>query len=229
VAGFESVLQLNGTTPVFENAEDADAIREYFAAHEIRRLHLGSGSTRIEGWLHTDVEPTGAGCIKLDMTAPFPFPDGVFHYIVSEHSIEHIKYEDGKRALKECWRVLAPGGMLRISTPDLSLLAATLTAEFGQAQPVLSEYAAICGQAPEMATPAFLLNNEFRAWGHQFIYDESTLVRLLSEAGFSEIKRYPIGQSDDPALSGLETRDFVPVLKRINSAFTMVVQSRKCL
>jgi hypothetical protein len=93
--------------------------------------------------------------------------------------------------------------------------------------PAFSEYAAICEQPPEMGIPAFLLNNEFRAWGHQFIYDESTLVRLLSEAGFSDITRYPIGQSDDPALIGLETRDFNPRLKRINSAFTMVLQARK--
>jgi len=206
---------------------DAILVREYFASHAVRKLHLGSGRTRLEGWLHSDVEPAGPGCIKLDMTKPFPFSDNSFQYIASEHSIEHIKYEEGKRALKECWRVLAPGGLLRISTPDLALLAATLTGDGQQIRSVLLEYATLCDQPPEMAMPAFLLNNEFRAWGHQFVYDSSTLVCLLAEAGFAEITRHPVGASDDQALTGLEARASDPTLKRINAAFTMVLQARK--
>jgi predicted SAM-dependent methyltransferase len=161
------------------------------------------------------------------MTKRFPFPDNSFQYIASEHSIEHIKYQEGKRALQECWRVLSPGGLLRISTPDLSLLAATLTADGEEMRSVLSEYAALCDQPPEMAMPAFLLNNEFRAWGHQFVYDGSSLIRLLTEAGFAEVTRYPVGLSDDRALTGLEARASDPSLKQINAAFTMVLQARK--
>jgi len=206
---------------------NAALVREYFAQHAVRKLHLGSGRTRLEGWLHSDLEPTGSDCIKLDMARPFPFPDNAFQYIASEHSIEHIKYEEGKHALKECWRVLAPGGLLRISTPDLSLLAATLTAGGQHVREVLLEYAALCDQPPEMAMPAFLLNNEFRAWGHQFVYDGSSLTRLLTEAGFAEVTRYPVGLSDDQTLAGMETRASDPTLKRINAAFTMVLEARK--
>ena len=58
----------------------------------------------------------------LDATQTFPLPDCSFDYIFSEHMIEHVTYQNGKRMILECYRVLKPGGLLRISTPDLSFL-----------------------------------------------------------------------------------------------------------
>lgn len=47
-----------------------------------------------------------------------PFPDNSFQYIVSFETIEHMHYQDALSMIKELHRVLKPGGILIISTPN---------------------------------------------------------------------------------------------------------------
>jgi SAM-dependent methyltransferase len=98
---------------------DPQTIREYLEAHTVRKLQLGAGANNVPGWLNSDIMPEG-GSIYLDATGTYPLADGSFHYIFAEHLIEHLSWEDGLKMLKECYRVLAPGGKLRIITPNLS-------------------------------------------------------------------------------------------------------------
>ena len=94
-------------------------IREYFETHSIRKLQLGAGGHSVDGWLNTDIEPK-AKEVYLDATSDYPFPSGSFHYVFAEHLIEHLPWEGGLKMLKECHRVLAPGGKIRIVTPNLA-------------------------------------------------------------------------------------------------------------
>src|SRR5215216_3456181 len=88
-----------------------------------RKLHLGCGKHSLAGWLNTDMnECPASSIIKLDATKPFPFEPGSFAYVFSEHMIEHIPFKDGTSMLKECFRVLQPGGKIRIATPDFRFL-----------------------------------------------------------------------------------------------------------
>ena len=41
--------------------------------------------------------------------------------------------------------------------------------------------------------------------GHQYLYDFEELALRLREAGFGDVRRLPLGESDDPALRDLET------------------------
>jgi hypothetical protein len=43
-----------------------------------------------------------------------------------------------------------------------------------------------------------------REWDHQFLFDEATLRGILVEAGFGEIQRFGVGESEDPVLVGRE-------------------------
>ncbi len=45
-----------------------------------------------------------------------PFPDARFDRLVSHHLVEHL--EDLRGALKEWWRVLRPGGVMVVCTPN---------------------------------------------------------------------------------------------------------------
>src|SRR4051812_41800883 len=89
----------------------ARQIREYNRGHPIRKLQLGAGGIVYPGWLNTDIEP-GPGKVYLDATKPFPISDGAIQYIFGEHVIEHLSYDDGLLMLRECYRVLAPGGKI---------------------------------------------------------------------------------------------------------------------
>ncbi len=86
------------------------------------RLHIG-GQERREGWTILDalkrpeVDIVGV-CTDLSMLA-----DGSVAEIYASHVFEHLGYQDELfRALGECHRVLVPGGMLRVSVPDLEVL-----------------------------------------------------------------------------------------------------------
>ncbi len=54
---------------------------------------------------------------KVDMTSRFDFPDASFDYVVSIEGIEHI--ENHFSFLREVRRVLRPGGVLILTTPNV--------------------------------------------------------------------------------------------------------------
>lgn len=99
-------------------------------SHGPIKLCLGSGQKRFSnshGWVNLDsqnVPPDRVPDIVLDFTAkPLPFPDGSVVMIVAEHCVEHMGCGESAPMLRECWRVLAPGGSLIITVPDMRALA----------------------------------------------------------------------------------------------------------
>lgn len=59
----------------------------------------------------------------LTKDLPLPFPDDSFDAIYSYHILEHLTPEAGLRVMREWRRVLKPGGICRVSTPDLAFFA----------------------------------------------------------------------------------------------------------
>jgi predicted SAM-dependent methyltransferase len=160
------------------------------------KLHLGCGSNYIEGWVNIDLESPAAE-VHADLRHPLPYTDGAIDFIFNEHFIEHITLEEGITFLKECRRLLKPGGILRISTPDLRWLIATYMS--GK----LDEWADV-GWVPESSCR--MVNGGMRLWGHQFVYDLEELSNSLRKSGFSEIRQMPYRESACSELIGLECR-----------------------
>jgi predicted SAM-dependent methyltransferase len=182
-------------------------MKSYVRSHQVRKLQVGAGYNILKGWLNTDVYPKSREVFFLDAAKPFPFEEGTFDYIFSEHLIEHLTYNDGLFMLSECHRVLKPGGRIRIATPDLETLTGLHIPEKSDLQQryikcIIDTY------LPEMCVyrDSFVINNAFRNWGHQFIYDQATLQSAVEEAGFIDISCYAPGESDDEVLQGIESR-----------------------
>src|SRR6266542_841538 len=87
-------------------------IHEYLRTHSVRKLQLGTGSNVLDGWLNTDIydDRRNGEVVYLDARKRFPLPDASFDLVYSEHMIEHIPYRDAQRGLRECRRVVRPGG-----------------------------------------------------------------------------------------------------------------------
>ena len=86
------------------------------------RLHIGGTEAR-PGWSIVNVQPGAHVDFVGDCTNLTQLPDGVVSEIYASHVYEHLGYADElPRALKEAWRVLLPGGVLRLSVPDLQML-----------------------------------------------------------------------------------------------------------
>ncbi|WP_320673779.1 class I SAM-dependent methyltransferase [Prochlorococcus sp. MIT 1341] len=186
---------------------------EYIKNNKIRKLHIGCGRSLIKGWLNTDYYG-GKDIMRLDATKKFPFKDNEFDYIFSEHMIEHISYNDATKMLKECFRILKPGGKIRISTPDIRKII-TLFNPKTETHKSYIEWSIenwCCNKYPKVFSPAFVVNNYVRDWGHQFIYDIETLELNLSIAGFVDIpkKTLSISESSDVNLSLLENEARMP-------------------
>ena len=182
-------------------------IAGYLRAHEIRKVQLGAGSSRLQGWLNTDIEP-GEGLAYVDATQRFPFEDASIHYIFSEHVIEHLAYDEGKTMIAEAYRVLVPGGKMRISTPDLMQFIALFDENLSEEErDYLDGKVKWHEWPPEPNAAAIILNLQMSSWGHKFMYDFATLSGALERAGFVNAQSFEENISSDPHLRELEERD----------------------
>lgn len=66
----------------------------------------------------------GVLCAKLDLNKPLPFPDGDFDLVMAVEVLEHL--ESPRAFLREVYRVLRPGGLAVVSTPNITSLPSRL-------------------------------------------------------------------------------------------------------
>jgi len=88
-----------------------------------RLLNLACGRTFHPAWINVDICPASAGVAQADIIQGIPFPDNSFDAIYHSHFIEHLRRPHARFLLEECFRVLVPGGHLRVATPDFERLA----------------------------------------------------------------------------------------------------------
>jgi predicted SAM-dependent methyltransferase len=188
-------------------------ISGYLKQNGVRKLQIGAGPNNFPGWLNTDYTPI-AGQAFLDATAPFPLPDQSFDYVFSEHVIEHFNYWEGLDMLRESYRIMRPGGRIRVVTPNLSQLVRLFE---NADDPYIQRKLQAVNYWPKTPDNAgLILNLELHDWGHQFVYSATLLGDSLKRAGFRNIRQYQVGESDDPSLVNVEAR--------IKSAETLVNQ-----
>ncbi|HEX4440170.1 MAG TPA: methyltransferase domain-containing protein [Thermoanaerobaculia bacterium] len=199
----------------YENPRDTSVPPEYLRTlSEMRRLsgggrtgtgprlHLGCGGHRIEGWINVDLAPDGSTDALADCARALPFPDGSIAFIHSEDLIEHLDRESGRRLLGECFRLLRPGGAMRLLTPDLRALVAKVYR--GRA----GRHLRWCAAELSAEGPCEALNMHLRMNGeHRFVYDEELLRGDLARLGFS-VRRTRWNASRHPELRWLDLRDF---------------------
>jgi predicted SAM-dependent methyltransferase len=201
-------------------------IAAYVREHSLRRLQIGAGSGRRPGWLNTDIEP-GEGLAYLDVTERFPLDDGSFHYVASEHVIEHVPFEGGRNMIEESYRVLAPGGTVRIATPNLLRYVELFSAEKTDAMRAYIDGKLAWHKWPRHPNSAtIILNLQMSSWGHQFLYDAETLRAALTRAGFASVRDHAVGESDDPNLQQIEGRPYSSIAQ-LNAYETMVLEAVK--
>lgn len=86
-----------------------------------RRLNLGCGGKRIDGFLGVDRYPTPAVDVIADITRRLPFDDGSIDEILLDNVIEHI--HDIPALMHEMHRICRDGARLVIRTPHFTSLS----------------------------------------------------------------------------------------------------------
>jgi predicted SAM-dependent methyltransferase len=212
---------------------DRRFISRYLDTHAVRRLQIGTGPNPIPGWLNTDVAPDTyrdhrANVVYLDATRRFPFEDGTFESVFSEHQIEHISEAAALDMVRECFRVLRPGGRIRVATPDLAAIAGLHMQNISPSARHYLQFMAERFIPDATGTLACeIINHMFYAHGHRFIYDFETLSTRLFQAGFVDIVKHAPGESDDSALRQLEAHGRAIGDEGVNRFETMVLEGTR--
>lgn len=86
-------------------------------------LNLGCGTHYHPDWTNVDFKSAHPSVIACDLNTGIPFPDNTFNVVYHSHLLEHFPKRFAPDFLKDCHRVLKPGGILRVVVPDLEQIA----------------------------------------------------------------------------------------------------------
>lgn len=157
------------------------------------KLHIGCGENVYPGWVNIDLEALRGVDYMLDVRRGLPFENASAIY--AEHFLEHLSLDAGMLFLKECRRVLAPDGALRVSTPNLDWVL--LTHYHYKQWPGENDAQMDC----------LRVNRAFHGWGHQFLYNRQMLESVLMATGFAYVRFQRYGESERPEMRGLEKHE----------------------
>lgn len=160
-------------------------------------LNVGCGPNPLAGWVNLDAARGERIDLVWDLRRGLPLRAECCTAVFGEHVVEHLSKGDAERVAREFYRVLQPGGVLRLSTPDAGLY--------------LRSYA---GDREFLRHPSFprraetamdRINHLMREDGqHLWVYDEESLLLLLKQAGFGSAARQEFGRSAHPLMRGID-------------------------
>lgn len=117
-----------------------------------------------------------------------PFEDESVDYIYSSHFFEHLFKDDAQKVIRESFRVLKVGGIIRIGVPDLDQ--------------VISFY-----QNGEKEKALRILYSESKKSHysyHRYMYDFDLLYDLMIKCGFHNIRRCEYQNGNIPDVEKLD-------------------------
>lgn len=178
------------------------AVNAYLSTTSVPRLHVGCGHHPLKNWLNCDYNPSMPEILAADASDLRFVPSESFLYVFSEHLSEHLDTQAADKFLAECFRVLKPGGILRVATPNLSYFCRMII----DPSPFDADYLDFDQRRNGAhATPvADTFNRMMRNWGHTYIYDEAALTWYMHRRGFEQVSSRQALQSDHEFLRYLE-------------------------
>ena len=108
----------------------------------MKSLNLACGSSYVDdpSWTNIDYSPHSKSVKKANLLKRLPFNSSTFDLVYSSHFVEHIPATLLPSFLAECYRVLKPGGYLRLVLPDLAILCNLYLEYCDHSNPLYSEF-----------------------------------------------------------------------------------------
>jgi hypothetical protein len=155
------------------------------------RLHVGCGRVRLDGWLNLDIQDLPGVDLVVDVYQGLYWRD--VEAVYAEHFLEHLDLDRAIAFLTDIHNGLVPGGVVRLSTPNLDWVWET-------------HYST--SSDPELRRlQALRLNRAFHGWRHRFLWNRMLLGDALTACGFRDLVWCRYGESERSVFRGLEHHD----------------------
>ncbi len=166
-------------------------------------LDLGCGPNIHDHVINMDYLWRPGVDICWDISRGVPLPDQSMQGVFSEHCLEHFSLQSGFDLLREAFRVLSPGGLLRVVVPDAGMYLDTYNARRAGGRGPLFPFEVQenfeGAFAPLLSVNRVFYQDRDSPAGHRAMYDEELLGLVLRKAGFVDVRRQAFmqGQSND--------------------------------
>lgn len=160
-------------------------IKNYMRQTNSPKLNIGCGKNILPGWLNADLHPIFEA-VWMNAAEMSRHNDNIYTACLCEHMIEHVPKPSGRRFVEEIFRVLRPGGLLRVVTPDLSAMSRIVLEP--EARESAEYLAAIQNPETSDLSACDAVNDIFYSHGHRYIYTIVEMSALLEEAGFTDLQ-----------------------------------------
>lgn len=179
----------------------------------MKKIQFGSGINKLQGWINTDLH-------SVDVRKKLNYSNNEFDFIFHEHLIEHLDEVDGFNFLKECFRILKPNGVMRVSCPSIDgfiyvyenwkNINPEFKKNFRNKTSFINHitYGESINYIGKMFHPEYkgikhYSNNS--SW-HKYLYDKDDFFEKLNFIGFKKIIFLKKHESSIPELKNLERR-----------------------
>ena len=180
----------------------------------ITKLHLGCGKKHLPGYYHVDALEFP----HVDRVGPVDdlgfLEDNAVEHIYACHLLEHFSRKGHVDVLREWFRVLKPGGTLRIAVPDYEACARLYVA----------------GALPNglETIRGLMMGGQRDQYDYHFVcFDEATLGATLREVGFSDVYRWDWRETDHAWLDDY-SQAYLPHMDKENGTLVSLnLEARK--
>jgi hypothetical protein len=189
------------------------------------KYNMGCGSIRPEGWINVDSSFTslmrrlpfgqsivskfgkekveGAPVVYMNLSKRWKgIGDQTAEIVYASHLFEHLTIKSRAVFLREAFRVLKPGGILRLVVPDLELHTRHYIRELDHGNTKASElFLWTLNLHRESQYPSGKKIHRVLGYlqgyphQHKYMYDQYSLADLLSKSGFTQIQKSDFGES----------------------------------
>jgi len=133
------------------------------------------------------------------LTYDLPFSENTVPNIYSSHFFEHLFKEQTEHLLKECFRVLAPEGRIRICVPSLEEAV-------GGMERAIESYKKGDIEAVQTYLTSEIVGFNSVYSNHRFMYDAKALKAVLEKAGFTSVEQFSEKKGKITDVELLDTR-----------------------
>lgn len=142
------------------------------------KLHLGCGKRYLEGFYHVDLADYDHIDLEHDIAKLPMFEDDSIELIYCSHALEYYDRQQVIEVLKEWYRILKYGGILRLAVPDFEAWHEV----YEQTHNLDNLLGALYGR--------WQIGNKEEIIYHKTTYDLKSLKKLLENCGFKNVKRW---------------------------------------